>query len=80
MTAQPKSTDCSFCKATKEQADYIIAGDEANICGDCVRVCAEIIAERVALRDLKAVLGDYHRPDVVKANRESSAATQKPAA
>lgn len=80
MTAQPKSTDCSFCKATKEQADYIIGGDDVNICGDCIRVCAALIAEKMARLEVKQVLGDYHRPDVVKANLERSAAAQKPAA
>lgn len=60
-----EGTICSFCGANNAQSDFIIRGDDANICGDCVRACASILAKKKAAREVTTVLGDYHRPDHV---------------
>ena len=41
---------CSFCNKRKDQVEKLIAGPQVFICGECVEVCNDIIAddERVA--------------------------------
>src|SRR2546427_1305923 len=36
---------CSFCNKTQEHVRQLIAGPSVFICGECVQVCNEIIAE-----------------------------------
>jgi hypothetical protein len=36
---------CSFCNKTQEQVRQLIAGPSVLICGECVQVCNEIIAD-----------------------------------
>jgi ATP-dependent protease Clp ATPase subunit len=39
---------CDFCLNTERRIEVLIAGDRAHICGDCVRVCVEIIGKHYA--------------------------------
>ena len=36
---------CAFCGRTQDQVDKLIAGNGAYICGDCVRLCMNIVAD-----------------------------------
>jgi ATP-dependent Clp protease ATP-binding subunit ClpX len=36
---------CDFCGKTQDQLKYLIAGPAADICDECVEVCAEVIAD-----------------------------------
>lgn len=36
---------CSFCGASDREAKAIVAGNDANICDACVKICAEVIAQ-----------------------------------
>ena len=36
---------CAFCGRTQDQVDKLIAGNGANICSDCVRLCMNIVAD-----------------------------------
>lgn len=38
---------CAFCGRTQDQVDKLIAGNGAYICGDCVRLCMNIVADDV---------------------------------
>jgi hypothetical protein len=38
---------CSFCHKTQHEVDKLIAGPGVYICGECVALCSEIIAEEL---------------------------------
>ncbi len=38
---------CSFCNKTQDQVRKLIAGPNAYICDECVRICAEIVDEEL---------------------------------
>ncbi len=40
-----KTVRCSFCGKPQNLTDRLIAGNDVFICGDCVRLCMEIIGE-----------------------------------
>ena len=40
-----KNVRCSFCGKPQNLVDRLIAGNDVFICGDCVRLCMEIIGE-----------------------------------
>jgi ATP-dependent protease Clp ATPase subunit len=44
---------CDFCGKTENEVEIMIAGDNADICSECVMKAVEIIAARVA-KDLFA--------------------------
>ncbi|NMD38946.1 MAG: ATP-dependent Clp protease ATP-binding subunit ClpX [Christensenellaceae bacterium] len=37
---------CSFCGKTADKVDFLIAGDKANICNECINVCRNILDEK----------------------------------
>ena len=38
-----KKVRCSFCGKPQNMAERLIAGNDAYICDECVRVCADIV-------------------------------------
>jgi hypothetical protein len=38
-------TGCTFCGKHHTEVDMLIAGPDVNICGECVGLCADIVAE-----------------------------------
>ncbi len=40
-----KSMKCSFCHKTQQEISRLIAGPKVYICGDCVAICNDILAE-----------------------------------
>ncbi len=40
----PKCLHCSFCGKSQHQVEKLIAGPGIFICGDCVKLCADIVA------------------------------------
>ncbi len=40
-----KECRCSFCGREREEVDKLIEGPDVYICGDCVELCNEIVAE-----------------------------------
>jgi len=39
---------CSFCGERRDQARPVVTRRETNVCGDCLRLCREILNERSA--------------------------------
>ena len=39
---------CSFCRRRKSAERPLVEGHEANVCGECLRVCREILEGRAA--------------------------------
>ena len=39
---------CSFCRRRRSAARPLVEGHGANVCGDCLRVCREILEGRAA--------------------------------
>jgi ClpX C4-type zinc finger len=37
---------CSFCGKSRAEVQAMFTGNGANICGECVALCAEALAER----------------------------------
>jgi len=37
---------CSFCGERRDQGRPVVTRHEANVCGDCLRLCREILSER----------------------------------
>jgi len=59
-----ESTDllkCSFCGKTQKQVQQLIAGPSVYICDECVELCNEIIAERLAESEETEVV-DFELP------------------
>ena len=59
-----ESTDvlkCSFCGKSQKQVQQLIAGPGVYICDECVELCNEIIAERLAESGEEAV-ADFELP------------------
>jgi ATP-dependent Clp protease ATP-binding subunit ClpX len=38
---------CSFCGKTEDQVQKMIAGQHANICGECIVLCNDVLAEEI---------------------------------
>ena len=60
-----KSLHCSFCGASQEDVQRLIAGNGVYICDECVRLCMDIVqdGERMdSAKRTKAVLGDGNVP------------------
>ena len=36
---------CSFCGNSVDQAEHMIAGNKSYICDECIKMCAEILAD-----------------------------------
>ena len=43
--------ECSFCDFKSSDVELMIEGPKANICGDCVLLCQDIITEGREERD-----------------------------
>ncbi len=59
-----ESTDvlkCSFCSKSQKQVQQLIAGPGVYICDECVELCNEIIAERLA-ESGEAEVADFDLP------------------
>jgi len=41
---------CDFCGKDQHQVAYLVAGPKADICDECIDICAEIIAVRRAAK------------------------------
>lgn len=39
---------CTFCKKSQYEVQNLIAGDDANICNECVALCNELLREAQA--------------------------------
>jgi len=52
---------CSFCGKTQKQVQQLIAGPSVYICDECVELCNEIIAERLAESEENEVV-DFELP------------------
>jgi ATP-dependent Clp protease ATP-binding subunit ClpX len=39
----PSGLQCSFCRKPQKEVDKIVAGPNVYICGDCIRLCLDII-------------------------------------
>ncbi len=74
----PKSDErrpvrCSFCGKTQDEVERIIAGRNAFICDECVKLCADIIGEEMAfsgdmgLTDIPGLPTDLPKPKEIKA-------------
>jgi hypothetical protein len=37
---------CSFCGKSRFEVDYLIKGNDAFICDECVMICLEIIEDK----------------------------------
>ena len=44
MRSTNAAVRCSFCRKRRNQDRELLASTAANICGDCVRVCEQIVA------------------------------------
>jgi len=44
---------CSFCGKRHDEVNKLIAGPDVNICDECVKLCAEIVAEDRARKGVK---------------------------
>ena len=42
-----KEVRCSFCGRTQDEVKRLIAGPNAYICNECVKICAELIEEEM---------------------------------
>ena len=42
---------CSFCGASQNEVDKLIAGSSAHICNNCVKTCLEFLDEKIVLAD-----------------------------
>ena len=40
---------CSFCGKAKHEVKKLIAGQDANICNECIELCDDLIAESKSL-------------------------------
>ncbi len=40
-----KLLKCSFCQKTQQEVSRLIAGPKVHICGDCVAICNDILAQ-----------------------------------
>ncbi len=68
--SEDRKIRCSFCGRTQDQVDRLIAGNGAYICGDCVRLCVNIVDEDVprATADIpQTELRDVPKPAEIKA-------------
>ncbi len=55
--AKSKTPQCSFCGKSKTDVQQLIAADDANICNECVELCADLI------EDTSDLEGDEGAPD-----------------
>ncbi|MCD7748768.1 MAG: ATP-dependent Clp protease ATP-binding subunit ClpX, partial [Oscillospiraceae bacterium] len=46
-----KTIRCSFCGKPQSQTGRLIAGNDAYICDECVRLCVDIIGDDFALKE-----------------------------
>ena len=40
---------CSFCGLNQHEVSVLVAGPKANICNECIRVSAEVVADQFIL-------------------------------
>jgi len=40
------SLKCNFCGRKLDDSHYIVTGEQANICDDCLRLCERILSEQ----------------------------------
>lgn len=46
-----KTIRCSFCGKPQNMVDRLIAGNEAFICGDCIRLCMDIVSDDMFIEE-----------------------------
>ncbi|MEG1396668.1 MAG: ClpX C4-type zinc finger protein, partial [Oscillospiraceae bacterium] len=56
-----KSIRCSFCGKHQEQVTRVIAGPNAYICNECVRLCMNILQDEPAMEPQEGI----DVPDVI---------------
>ncbi|MEG1747627.1 MAG: ATP-dependent Clp protease ATP-binding subunit ClpX [Oscillospiraceae bacterium] len=61
-----KSIRCSFCGKHQEQVTRVIAGPNAYICNECVRLCMNILQDEPAMEPQEGI----DVPDVIPTPRE----------
>jgi hypothetical protein len=45
MEPSEQGPKCSFCNRHQDELAELVAGPSVNICGECVRVCVDVLAE-----------------------------------
>lgn len=57
MTAS-EAVECSFCRAPKDRVAILIVGPNCTICPACVALCVHILAEGLAGRARREIVGE----------------------
>ncbi len=63
---------CSFCGAPKDELDFLISGDGAYICGDCIDLCSKML-DQSRQRTRPASPGKQGKQAKSSARREETA-------
>ena len=53
-----KKDICNFCDKSHDEVDTLTVGDDANICNECVDVCATIVEMRKDARTISERIND----------------------
>lgn len=56
---------CSFCGASQEKAECIVAGPSVQICADCIEVCMSVVLDRRIMARTKVNHLDIPKPTKV---------------
>ena len=53
-----ENKNCTFCKKHHDNVDTLVISDNANICNECVDVCATIVEMREDARAVSERIND----------------------
>lgn len=61
-----KQLVCSFCGKTQKEAKQLVAGPLVYICGECISLCNDIVADDVSSKKIEAVSPNHLKPAEIK--------------